>query len=390
MSFVLGGLDLLTTGGPLLLNGTVAAARTRLTAPGEGIMVLKGTSFLGSVAIESAYADVHMTQVILLDCQLCHNSADFSTSPREGHAISCICDSDNSSLHFNSHDATLSSTLLTALGSNPHIWARSTHADVTFAELLLMDILKPSGGVLNNAPPSVEVESFYANVNLDGVIASKNAKDTMQVRLSSYAGDIKASFGSALNGTYDVSAPVEAIGSVGIAIDSGPVDKLRGRVGSGNATLDVSHSYGHVALSMDTKPPSVFELIGPNRPSKCSLRWSRWPSKLSHLRCLRETADTTSSDRSRESLLVWPISVVSGLPLMRPLTFCGFIPLVDFRCRKFVYHRRCFVFDAMFVDRSNARGGTHCAKCPDFGSIGHNPPAWSYQWPSMGAHSPHG
>ena len=45
---------------------------------------------------------------------------------------------------------------------------------------------------------------------------------------------------------------------MGIVIDDAPTLQRAGRLGSGNASVLVEHSYGSLALSVSSKPPSAF------------------------------------------------------------------------------------------------------------------------------------
>ena len=45
---------------------------------------------------------------------------------------------------------------------------------------------------------------------------------------------------------------------MGIVIDDAPTLQRAGRLGSGNASVLLEHSYGSLALSLSSKPPSAF------------------------------------------------------------------------------------------------------------------------------------
>ena len=115
------------------------------------------------------------------------------------------------------------------------------------------------GGVASLGPPSLTANSTYGSLAINGMIAPKAAATSVQVRLASFAGDIKAVLsGGAISGTYDVATANGGIGHVGIVIDNTPTTATHGTLGSGNASVTIEHSYGNVALALSTKAPSVF------------------------------------------------------------------------------------------------------------------------------------
>ena len=64
--------------------------------------------------------------------------------------------------------------------------------------------------------------------------------------------------GGALNGTYSVSSEAGGIGHASIVIDNKPSQDVSGRLGTGNASVTLEHSYGDLALALSTKAPSIF------------------------------------------------------------------------------------------------------------------------------------
>ena len=78
-------------------------------------------------------------------------------------------------------------------------------------------------------------------------------------RARRYAGDVKGLFDNgAINGTYAARTEPGGIGHVGIVIDDAPTGATEGTLGTGNASVVATHSYGHLSLSLSSKAPSAF------------------------------------------------------------------------------------------------------------------------------------
>lgn len=241
----------------------MGASDALAAVPGDGLAVLDGAWFLGSLGVRVGGAGVaSLANVVALDCTLCKDVdaipsltwAELPAGPKAN--LFCACGLGRRGISFNSTSAKLSAVLTMA----STLSAQSDHGALSFDEVVLLPSSPSKNGSMPSlGPPSLTAHSTYGALAINGMIAPKAAAATVQVKLSSFAGDIKAVFsGGAISGSYDVTTAPGGIGHVGIVIDNTPTRATQGTLGSGNATVTIDHAYGNLALALSTKAPSVF------------------------------------------------------------------------------------------------------------------------------------
>uniref|UniRef100_A0A7S3AMF9 Uncharacterized protein n=1 Tax=Haptolina ericina TaxID=156174 RepID=A0A7S3AMF9_9EUKA len=273
---MLSDLNATSTGGPMVVNGTVVAAKSALHASGGGLIVLNGAQFVGSVAIDSTDADAHLSNTMALQCagmedltnltDAIEGNPDCLPSSIEAQRFACspytstanytavkdidlVCNPDPIALAFTSASAKLSAALVFA--SSVHAVSYSGDLGVT-----LIVVLPPTNA---SADPAIHLESHLGKLALNDVIGSPKIADSLHVNLTSFAGGIHAILDSgAFSGLYEVESEVGSYGKVGIVIDDTPTSLTSGQLGGGDALVHVSHNYGQVLLEMSTKAPSAF------------------------------------------------------------------------------------------------------------------------------------
>ena len=72
MAVLMGELSVTATGGLFVANGTMGASDAMAAVPGDGLAVLDGAWFLGSLGVRVDGAGVaSLANVVALDCSLC-------------------------------------------------------------------------------------------------------------------------------------------------------------------------------------------------------------------------------------------------------------------------------------------------------------------------------
>ena len=251
-------------GGLLVANGTMGASDALVQAPAGGVLVFEGAHFLGSLGVQVSGGGVaSLANVAALDCALC-NAVSAMTTLTWGQLVIgsqanlfCACHLERRGLLFNSTRAKLSAALVVASTFAAH----SHSGDLIFDDVGFPPPSFPArnGTVSSLGPPSLDANSSFGNLAINGILAQRAAASSMQVRLSSFAGNIKAVFsGGAISGAYDVVTAPGGFGHVGIVVDNAPTHDVHGILGAGNASVTIDHAYGNVALALSSKAPSAF------------------------------------------------------------------------------------------------------------------------------------
>ena len=301
-ALVMGTVRLAADGGPVVLNGTLASATVDVVVGGGGTLAVSDAQILGRLRMThgleegggSGGGGAYLSNVLALGCDICMQPrlvSGLAWNASAAPELLCVCDDAPApAIHFEAGGtASLDGALLLTRALNASTYAGA----ISLVEIVLLPHLDPERmlqpavdggedpsaaearceaeaeapasappppGYARALPPRLEATSTLGGVTLLGLIALQPAEAAaVQCRLASVGGDVKATFsGGAINGSYAVSQEQPAIGRVGIVIDDAPTAQRAGRLGSGNASVQVEHSYGSLALSLSSKAPSAF------------------------------------------------------------------------------------------------------------------------------------
>jgi len=301
-ALVMGTVRLVVDRGPVVLNGTLASATVEVVVGGSGTLAVSDAQILGRLRMTHGLEEgggggggAYLSNVLALGCDICMQARlvrGLAWNASAAPELLCVCDDDAPApaIHFEAGGtASLDGALLLTRALNASTYAGA----ISLVEIVLLPHLEPERmlqpavdggedasaadarceaeaeapasappppGYARALPPRLEATSTLGGVTLLGLIALQPEEAAaVQCRLASVGGDVKAIFsGGAINGSYAVTQEQPATGQVGIVIDDAPSAQRAGRLGSGNASVLVEHSYGSLALSLSSKAPSAF------------------------------------------------------------------------------------------------------------------------------------
>ena len=300
-ALVMGDVTLEASGGPVVLNGTLASGTTTVATQGGSTLVVSDAQLLGTLAVvqrgggadegEAGGGSTHLSNVLALGCEVCmqpHLAPLLDWNASAAPELLCVCDAAPPAVQYVGAGASrLAGAAVLARSLN----ASASRGAISLVEMVLLPPLAPERmlepavaggtdasadakcdaaaaapgappppGYARAAPPSLVASSVLGGVTLLGLVSLQPAEAAaVQCHLSSVGGDVKATFsGGAINGSYAVVKDEPGIGHAGVVVDDAPTAALTGRLGTGNASVVVVHNYGNLALSLSSKAPSAF------------------------------------------------------------------------------------------------------------------------------------